>query len=125
MEITEVRVTGVHGDVLKAFTSITLDNEFVVRGLRVLERQGVLFVSMPARRQKDGTYLDIAHPLCRQFRARLEHAVLVAYDERRGPEGAGARSPLRPGPPTLLGKAARILPWDGNDAPNDSAYRTS
>jgi stage V sporulation protein G len=81
MEITEVRVSLQDEDVLKAFVSITLDDEFVVRGLKVIQGADGRFVAMPARRKRDGTFQDIAHPINRETREYLERIVLAAYDE--------------------------------------------
>jgi stage V sporulation protein G len=81
MEITEVRVSLQDEEVLKAFVSITLDDEFVVRGLKVIQGAEGRFVAMPARRKRDGTYQDIAHPINKETREYLERVVLEAYDE--------------------------------------------
>jgi stage V sporulation protein G len=81
MEITEVRVNLQDEEVLKAFVSITLDDEFVIRGLKVIQGMDGRFVAMPARKKKDGTFQDIAHPINRETRRYLEDVVLKAYDE--------------------------------------------
>lgn len=81
MEITEVRVSLQDEDVLKAFVSITLDDEFVIRGLKVIQGADGRFVAMPARRKRDGTFQDIAHPINRETREYLESVVLAAFDE--------------------------------------------
>ncbi len=81
MEITEVRVNLQHEDVLKAFVSITLDDEFVIRGLKVIEGSEGRFVAMPARRRKDGTFQDIAHPINREAREYMERVILAAFDQ--------------------------------------------
>jgi len=80
MEITEVRVSLQAEEVLKAFVSITLDDEFVVRGLKVIQGAEGRFVAMPARRKRDGTFQDVAHPINRETREYLEKVVLAAYD---------------------------------------------
>ena len=89
MEITEVRLTLRHEDRLKAFVSITFDNAFVVRGLKVIEGNGGLFVAMPSRRRKDGEFRDIAHPINNETRQMIEDAVLSEY--RRQLEAVGQR----------------------------------
>lgn len=81
MEITEVRVNLQDEEVLKAFVSITLDDEFVIRGLKVIQGQEGRFVAMPARRKKDGSFQDIAHPINREARQYMERRVLEAYDD--------------------------------------------
>jgi stage V sporulation protein G len=91
MEITEVRLTLRHEDRLKAFVSITFDNAFVVRGLKVIEGNGGLFVAMPSRRRKDGEFRDIAHPINNEARQMIEDAVLSEY--RRQLEAEEQRPP--------------------------------
>jgi stage V sporulation protein G len=81
LEITEVRVNLQHDKgALKAFVSITLDDEFVVRGVKVIARGDGLFVAMPNREKSDGTYQDIAHPINHETRKHLEDTVLAAYE---------------------------------------------
>lgn len=80
MEITEVRVYPVDEDKLKAYVTITLDGCFVVRDLKVISGNSGLFIAMPAKRRKDGTFKDIAHPLNVETRQRMERAILTEYD---------------------------------------------
>ncbi len=80
MEITEVRVFPVNEERLKAYVTITLDNCFVVRDLKVINGNTGLFVAMPAKRRKDGTFKDIAHPLNSDTRERMERAILAEYE---------------------------------------------
>jgi stage V sporulation protein G len=82
MEITEVRLTLRQEERLKAFVSITFDNAFVVRGLKVIAGNSGLFVAMPSRRGKDGTFRDVAHPINNETRAMIENAVLAEYDRQ-------------------------------------------
>ena len=82
MKITEVRVSLCNEERLKAFVNITFDDEFVVRGLKVIEGHNGFFVSMPSRRRSDGTYQDIAHPINNAMRTMLEETVLGAYEEQ-------------------------------------------
>ena len=81
MKITEVRVSLCNEERLKAFANITFDDEFVIRGLKVIKGHSGYFVSMPSRRRSDGTYQDIAHPINNEMRTRLEEAVMTAYRE--------------------------------------------
>ena len=90
MEITEVRIFPVDEDKLKAYVTITLDRCFVVRGLKVIQGTAGLFVAMPAKRRKDGTFKDIAHPLNTETRERMERVILSEYDREL------ARSPAVP-----------------------------
>jgi stage V sporulation protein G len=80
MEITEVRVFPVSEEKLKAYVTITLDDCFVVRGLKVIHGTAGLFVAMPAKRRKDGSFKDIAHPLNAETRNRMERLILSEYD---------------------------------------------
>jgi len=80
MNITDVRVFPVDEDKLKAYVTITLDDCFVIRDVKVIHGTTGLFVAMPAKRRKDGTYKDIAHPLNADTRDRMEKAILVEYE---------------------------------------------
>ena len=80
MEITEVRVFLVNQERLKAYVSLTLVASFVVRELKVINGNTGLFVAMPAKRRKDGTFKDIAHPLNSDTRERMEKIILAEYD---------------------------------------------
>lgn len=81
MEITEIRITLRDDEKLKAFASITLDNMFVIRGLKIIDGSGGTFVAMPSRQRKDGSYQDIAHPINKQTREWLEGQVIGAYKQ--------------------------------------------
>ena len=65
---------------LKAYVTITLDDCFVIRDLKVIHGNTGLFVAMPAKRRKDGTFKDIAHPLNSETRERMERAILAEYE---------------------------------------------
>src|SRR2546421_10682841 len=91
MEITEVRVFPVSQERLKAYVTITLDNCFVGRDLKVINGNTGLFVAMPAKRRKDGTFKDIAHPLNSDTPERMEKAIL-AEDQRELARGTPASS---------------------------------
>jgi stage V sporulation protein G len=79
LEVTEVRVSLKGEEKLKAFANVTLDGEFVVRGVKVIQGANGYFVSMPSRRRSDGTYQDICHPVNVDMRKKMETAVLDAY----------------------------------------------
>lgn len=81
MEITEVKVFPVNEDKLKAYITIVLDGCFVVRDLKVISGGTGLFVAMPSKRRKDGSFKDIAHPLNQSTRADMEKKILDAYLE--------------------------------------------
>ena len=80
MEITEVRVFPVNEEKLKAYVTITLDGCFVIRDLKVIHGNTGLFVAMPAKRRKDGSFKDIAHPLNSETRERMERTILAEYE---------------------------------------------
>ncbi len=80
MEITEVKVFPVNEERLKAYVSITIDNCFVVRDLKIIEGTGGLFVAMPSKKRKDGQFKDIAHPLNQETRTEIENKIFEAYE---------------------------------------------
>jgi len=80
VDITEVRIALREDDKLKAFASVTFDDCFVVRGLKIIAGNGGMFVAMPSRKKPDGTYQDIAHPINNEMRDRLEHRVISEYE---------------------------------------------
>jgi stage V sporulation protein G len=79
VEITEVRISLRDEDRLKAFANVTFDNEFVIRGLKVIRGKDGHFVAMPSRRRPNGRYQDVAHPINPKTRENLESKVLDAY----------------------------------------------
>ena len=79
MKVTEVRITPREDGRLKAFANVTFDDCFVVRGLKVIDGDTGLFVSMPSRLRVDGTFQDVAHPIENEMRRDIEEAVLQAY----------------------------------------------
>ena len=81
MDITEVRVYPVNEEKLKAYVTITLDSCFVVRDLKVISGNTGLFIAMPAKRRKDGSFKDIAHPLNVATRQRMERMILAEYEK--------------------------------------------
>jgi stage V sporulation protein G len=89
MEITDVKVIPVDDEKLKAFVSIVFDQCFVVTDIKIIHGPKGLFVSMPSKKRKDGTFKDIAHPLNNQMRQYLEEKVLAVYRQQ---VGAGASS---------------------------------
>ncbi len=84
MEVTEVRVFPVDEDKLKAYVTITLDNCFVVRDLKVIRGNNGFFVAMPSKKRKDGTFRDTAHPLNNETREMIESKVLAEYEKEIG-----------------------------------------
>jgi len=88
LDITEVRVTLRDEDKLRAFVSITLNDSFVIRGLKVIEGTTGTFVAMPSRKRPDGQFQDIAHPITHEMRTRMEELVLLEYNRERVRQGA-------------------------------------
>jgi stage V sporulation protein G len=80
MDITDIKVFPVQEEKLRAYVTITLDHCFVVRDLKVIHGSTGLFIAMPAKRRKDGTFKDIAHPLNAETRAWMEREILAEYD---------------------------------------------
>jgi stage V sporulation protein G len=80
MEVTEVKVFPVQEDRLKAYVAITFDHCFVIRDLKVINGNNGLFVAMPSKKMKDGSYKDTAHPLNNETRQMIEAKVLAEYD---------------------------------------------
>jgi stage V sporulation protein G len=81
MEITEVRVFLKNEDRLRAYVTVTFDNAFVVRNMKIVKVNEKLIVSMPSRKMKDGTHKDIAHPINADMRQKIEKAVMDAYEK--------------------------------------------
>lgn len=79
MQITEVRIFLRNEDRLKAYASITFDDAFVVRNLKVIRGNKDIFVAMPNRKTSDGSYKDVAHPINNEMRNMIETKVLEAY----------------------------------------------
>ncbi len=79
MEITEVRIFPVNEDKLKAYATITFDNCFIVRDLKVISGNTGLFIAMPSKKRRDGSFKDIAHPLNSSTREMVESVVLTEY----------------------------------------------
>ena len=82
MNITDVRVRKISKEgKMKAVVSVTIDDEFVVHDIKVIEGDKGLFIAMPSRKSTDGEYRDIAHPINTQTRDRLQAIVLEAYEQ--------------------------------------------
>ena len=82
MRITDVRVRKVAKDgKMKAVVSITLDEEFVVHDIKVIEGEKGLFIAMPSRKAADGEYRDIAHPINSETRERIQTIILEQYEK--------------------------------------------
>jgi len=81
MDITQVKIFPVDEEKLKAFVSVIFDECFVVSDIKIIQGTNGLFVSMPSKKRKNGTFRDIAHPLNNETRRRIEEKVLLRYQE--------------------------------------------
>ena len=81
MQITEIRIHLMNEDRLKAFASVTFDNCFVVRNMKIVQGDKGLFLCMPSRKMPDGTYKDMVHPVHQDFRIYLESNIMKAYQD--------------------------------------------
>ena len=82
MQVTDVRVRRIEKEgKMKAIVSITLDNEFVIHDIKVIEGEKGLFIAMPSRKAADGEYRDIAHPINSNTRERIQREILEKYKE--------------------------------------------
>lgn len=81
MQITEVKVFAAKdGGRLKAYATVVFDNCFIIRDLKIIEGNKGLFVSMPSRKRKDGTFRDIVHPLNSDTRHMIEQRVIEEFN---------------------------------------------
>lgn len=81
MEISEVRIKLCDTDPVRAIASITFDNAFVVKGIRILFVNERYIVCMPSRQRKDGRHQDVAHPINAAARDRINRAILGEYED--------------------------------------------
>ena len=82
MQITDVRVRKVAKEgKLKAVVSITMDEEFVVHDIKVIEGEKGVFIAMPSKKAVDGEYRDIAHPINSETREKIQSIILENYEK--------------------------------------------
>lgn len=82
MKITDVRVRKITKEgKMKAIVSITIDNEFVVHDIKVIEGEKGLFIAMPSKKATDGEYRDIAHPINSETREGIQKIILESYEK--------------------------------------------
>ena len=87
MQITDVRIRKIEKEgKMKAVVSITIDEEFVVHDIKIIEGEKGLFIAMPSRRGSEGEYKDIAHPIRSETREQIQNMILNKYKEEF-PEG--------------------------------------
>lgn len=91
MQITDVRIRKITTEgKMKAIVSVTLDNEFVVHDIKVIDGQNGLFIAMPSRKTPDGEFKDIAHPINTTTREKIQAAILSEYEKVMNEEAKGA-----------------------------------
>jgi stage V sporulation protein G len=93
IQITEVRVSLRNDEKLKAFVSITLNDSFVIRGLKIIRGNSGLFVAMPSRKRPDGQHQDLAHPINDSTRRYLTDRVMTEYERELIQAGALGGAP--------------------------------
>ena len=93
MEITEVKVFPVNDEKLKAYVTIILDNCFVIRDLKIINGNTGMFVAMPSKKRKDGTFRDTAHPINNDTRKMMEDRIMAAYQQEISQSGKSALFP--------------------------------
>jgi len=81
MKITEVKVYPANEGKLKAYATMVFDECFIVRDMKVIQSDKGLFVSMPSRRKKDGSFKDIVHPLNADTRKMIEDRIIEEYNK--------------------------------------------
>ena len=84
MEITDVKIYPVNEKKVKAYASVIFDECFIIRDLKVIDGDTKLFVAMPSKKMKDGSYRDTAHPLNSTMRETIESRVLEAFRSQMG-----------------------------------------
>ena len=94
MNITDVRVRRVAKEgKMKPVVSITIDEEFVVHDIKVIEGEKGLFIAMPSRKATDGEYRDIAHPINSETREKIQGIILQKYEQVLAEEPVEAEQP--------------------------------
>ena len=82
MKITDIRVRKIdNGGKMKAVVSITIDEEFVVHDIKIIEGEKGLFIAMPSRKTSDGEFKDVAHPIKSSTREELQRIILERYEK--------------------------------------------
>lgn len=82
MKITDVRVRKITKEgKMKAIVSITIDDEFVVHDIKVIEGEKGLFIAMPSKKAADGEYRDVAHPINSETREGIQRLILESYEQ--------------------------------------------
>lgn len=80
MEITEIKITLNNDNIVRAYADIVIDDCFIVKGLKIIETKNI-FVAMPSRRRRDGSFSEIAHPINRETKKMIDLKILEAYEK--------------------------------------------
>ncbi len=90
MEITDIKIRKLFNEEgpMKAIASVTFDHQLAVHDIKVINAREKLFIVMPSRKNPDGTYRDIVHPINADFRAQLENGVIEAYERELAEQAA-------------------------------------
>ena len=87
VQVTDIRIRSVEKEgKMKAVVSITIDDEFVVHDIKIIEGEKGMFIAMPSRKASDGEYRDMAHPINTATRERLQNMILAKYRETQEEE---------------------------------------
>ena len=91
MQITKIKIHLMSEERLKAFASVTFDNCFVVRNMKLIQGAKGVFLCMPSHKLSNGTHKDIAHPVTQEFRKYLEEHIIKEYNKEleNSPRAAG------------------------------------
>ncbi len=82
MQITDIKVRKITSEgKMKAVVSVTLDNMLVIHDIKIIEGVEKMFIAMPSRKNAEGEYKDIVHPITSQLRETLQDAILAKYEE--------------------------------------------
>jgi stage V sporulation protein G len=95
MDVTQVRVFPVEEEKLKAFVSIIIDDCFVVSDIKIIQGNNGLFISMPSKKRKNGTFRDIAHPLNSETRRKIEERIIAEYRDVLATSGGAPAAEIR------------------------------
>lgn len=88
MNITDIRIRKVDKEgKMKAVVSITIDNEFAVHDIKVIEGEKGLFIAMPSRKNAEGEYRDVAHPINSETRQYIQNLIMDKYEEMLAQDG--------------------------------------
>ena len=111
MNITDIKIRRLLQEGrLRAVVSVTIDNDLAVHDIKVIEGPERLFVAMPSRKDENGSFRDIAHPITPQARKQLEDAVLDAYEQYLAQQSASPEADSG----NLLQTARQSALWEQN-----------